>query len=90
MEPLAASALFLLWLAGLFAGFVLGFYDGFFGPGTGSFWAIALVLNLKKATAHTKIFNFTSNVVALGAFLSGTMLWFLGACCWGPLSDPGW
>lgn len=57
------------------AGLVLGFYDGFFGPGTGSFWAIALVVvlgfNLKKATAQTKIFNFTSNVVALGAFFAG-------------------
>lgn len=56
-------------------GLVLGFYDGFFGPGTGSFWTIALVLvlglNLKKATAHTKIFNFTSNVVALVAFFFG-------------------
>ncbi|BBO70725.1 UPF0721 transmembrane protein [Desulfosarcina alkanivorans] len=57
------------------AGLVLGFYDGFFGPGTGAFWTIALVavlgLNLKKATAHTKIFNFTSNIVALGAFFAG-------------------
>jgi len=57
------------------AGLSLGFYDGFFGPGTGSFWAIALVLvlglNLKKATAHTKVFNFTSNVVSLGAFFAG-------------------
>lgn len=57
------------------AGSLLGFYDGFFGPGTGSFWTIALVmvlgLNLKKATAHTKIFNFTSNLVALAAFLAG-------------------
>jgi uncharacterized protein len=57
------------------AGLTLGFYDGFFGPGTGSFWAIALVtmlgLNLKKATAHTKIFNFTSNIVALGGFFAG-------------------
>jgi hypothetical protein len=56
-------------------GMVLGFYDGFFGPGTGSFWAIALVvllgLNLKKATAHTKVFNFTSNIVALAAFFVG-------------------
>jgi uncharacterized membrane protein YfcA len=52
-----------------------GFYDGFFGPGTGSFWTIALVmmlgLNLKKATAHTKVFNFTSNIVALAAFFIG-------------------
>ncbi len=57
------------------AGMMLGFYDGFFGPGTGSFWTIALVLmlglNLKKATAHTKIFNFTSNIVALVAFFIG-------------------
>lgn len=57
------------------AGLALGFYDGFFGPGTGSFWAISLVVvlgvNLKKATAHTKIFNFTSNFVALVAFLIG-------------------
>lgn len=69
-RPLMASSVFF----GC-AGMVLGFYDGFFGPGTGSFWAIALVmvlgLNLKKATAHTKIFNFTSNVVALGAFIAG-------------------
>jgi uncharacterized membrane protein YfcA len=57
------------------AGMAIGFYDGFFGPGTGSFWTIALVLvmglNLKKATAHTKIFNFTSNIVALGGFWVG-------------------
>ncbi|WP_319523485.1 TSUP family transporter [Breoghania sp.] len=57
------------------SGMALGFYDGFFGPGTGSFWTIALVvllgLNLKKATAHTKVFNFTSNVVALAAFFVG-------------------
>ena len=57
------------------AGLLLGFYDGFFGPGTGSFWTISLVtllgLNLKKATAHTKIFNFTSNLVALAAFFAG-------------------
>ena len=57
------------------AGSLLGFYDGFFGPGTGSFWTIALVtllgINLKKATAHTKIFNFTSNIVALAAFFAG-------------------
>jgi uncharacterized membrane protein YfcA len=56
-------------------GLPLGFYDGFFGPGTGSFWALAFVLllgfNLKKATAHTKITNFTSNLAALIFFLLG-------------------
>lgn len=64
-------------------GFGLGFYDGFFGPGVGSFWAIALVsllgLNLKSATAHTKTMNFTSNIVSLMAFvLSGQVLFKIG------------
>ncbi|MGD9212001.1 MAG: TSUP family transporter [Desulfobacteraceae bacterium] len=56
-------------------GLLLGFYDGFFGPGTGSFWAFAFVtllgLNLSQATAHTKITNFTSNAVSLTAFALG-------------------
>ncbi len=56
-------------------GLGLGFYDGFFGPGTGSFWAVAFVMflgnNLKKATAYTKIMNFTSNIVSLTAFVIG-------------------
>ena len=40
------------------AGLVLGFYDGFFGPGVGSFWAMAFVfwrgMDLTKATGATK------------------------------------
>lgn len=56
-------------------GLVIGFYDGFFGPGTGNFWTIAFVvllgLNLKNATAHTKIMNFTSNVISLAVFIHG-------------------
>ena len=59
----------------LLAGLGLGFYDGFFGPGTGTFWTILLVgvlgLNLKSATAQTKVVNFVSNVTALGAFALG-------------------
>ncbi|MFC1811401.1 TSUP family transporter [Thermodesulfobacteriota bacterium] len=61
-------------------GLLLGFYDGFFGPGTGSFWMVAFVLSLgldlKKATAHTKIMNFTSNIVALFAFILGNNVLF--------------
>ncbi len=65
------------------AGLLLGFYDGFFGPGTGSFWTLAFVLflglDLKKATAHTKITNFTSNIVALVVFvMGGKVLFFAG------------
>ena len=64
-------------------GLVLGFYDGFFGPGAGSFWMFAMValigLNLKKAVAHTKALNFTSNIVALGVFVAGgQILWLVG------------
>jgi uncharacterized membrane protein YfcA len=65
------------------AGVGLGFYDGFFGPGTGSFWTIAFVVflgqNLKKATAHTKVMNATSNLISLAAFLiGGKVLFFPG------------
>ncbi len=64
-------------------GITLGFYDGFFGPGTGAFWTIAIVtllgLNLKSATAQTKIMNFTSNIVSLGVFIiGGQVLWLVG------------
>jgi len=65
------------------AGLVLGFYDGFFGPGTGTFWAIALVglagLEMRGATAYTKVANFTSNVVSLGVFAAaGTVILTIG------------
>jgi uncharacterized membrane protein YfcA len=61
----------------------LGFYDGFFGPGTGSFLTLAFVtlggFNLIKATAHTKVLNFASNIAALISFaLTGQVLWMVG------------
>ncbi len=64
-------------------GLLIGFYDGFFGPGTGSFWTISLVvllgLDLKQATAQTKLFNLSSNVVALSVFIcSGLVIWSAG------------
>ena len=64
-------------------GLILGFYDGFFGPGAGSFWTFAMValigLNMKKAVAHTKILNFTSNIVSLAVFIAGgQILWTVG------------
>lgn len=53
--------------------FLLGFYDGFLGPGTGSFWMIAIVFflgyDLAKATAYTKAFNLKSNIIALLCFM---------------------
>jgi uncharacterized membrane protein YfcA len=64
-------------------GLSLGFYDGFFGPGVGSFWAIALVTLLgqdfAKATAHTKVMNLTSNLVSLALFAhAGLVHWGAG------------
>ena len=64
-------------------GLAIGFYDGFFGPGTGSFWTLAylafLGLSLKEATGHTKITNFTSNLVSLAVFaFSGSVALVLG------------
>jgi uncharacterized membrane protein YfcA len=53
-------------------GLGLGFYDGFFGPGVGSFWTMAFVLgqgyNLTKATGYTKVMNGASNLAALALF----------------------
>jgi len=64
-------------------GLAIGFYDGFFGPGTGSFWALALVslagTPLLQATAITKVMNCTSNAVALLVFMrGGNVVWGLG------------
>ena len=53
-------------------GLLLGFYDGFFGPGTGTFWTMAFVLamgfNLTRATGYTKAMNFSSNLCSLLLF----------------------
>ncbi|RDI37574.1 TSUP family transporter [Aquicella lusitana] len=58
-----------------FGGALLGFYDGFFGPGVGSLWIFALSYflgyNLLKASAYTKVFNLVSNVVATVCFIIG-------------------
>ena len=53
-------------------GLLLGFYDGFFGPGTGTFWTMAFVLalgfNLTRATGYTKAMNFSSNLCSFLLF----------------------
>ena len=61
----------------------IGFYDGFFGPGTGTFFTVAFVslagFSLARATAHTKVLNFTSNVASLIFFaLGGNIVWLAG------------
>ena len=72
-----------------FAGFVaaaalpIGFYDGFLGPGTGSFFMLALIslrgYTLQQATIEAKAYNATTNLVSLLVFLAGgKILWLAG------------
>lgn len=60
--------------------FVLGFYDGFFGPGVGSMLIIVFVLvfgdTLTRASGNAKVVNLASNLAALGLFaFKGAVLW---------------
>ncbi|MGH8072488.1 MAG: TSUP family transporter [Lysobacter sp.] len=61
----------------------IGFYDGFFGPGAGSFLTTALValfgLGLVSATAHAKLLNLASNIAALiTLMIGGQVMWMIG------------
>lgn len=55
-------------------------YDGFFGPGTGSFYMLAFVMlagfGVLKATAHTKLLNFASNLGSLVVFVAAGAVWW--------------
>lgn len=60
--------------------FSLGFYDGFFGPGTGSMLIVAFVLvfgdTMTRASGNAKVVNLASNLAALALFASrGVVLW---------------
>ena len=62
---------------------MVGAYDGFLGPGTGSFFVIALVgvlgYGFLEASAKAKIANLVTNLAALAVFAAhGTVLWGLG------------
>ncbi|MBU2621067.1 MAG: TSUP family transporter [Proteobacteria bacterium] len=62
---------------------LIGFYDGFFGPGTGSFLIIAFYifigLGLVQSSATAKVFNLASNLGALVIFiLAGKVIYMLG------------
>ena len=72
------------WFFVLF-GLALGFYDGFFGPGTGSFWTAALLVfmgfDMTRAAGTTRIMNFTSNFVALCVFIAGRNVLYPAGLC---------
>jgi uncharacterized membrane protein YfcA len=65
------------------AGAVIGFYDGIFGPGTGSFLMLILVASLGyafiTASAIAKVVNVSTNIGAIMVFgIHGAVIWQLG------------
>jgi hypothetical protein len=59
---------------------VIGAYDGFFGPGTGTFLIVGFVAlcgrSLVHASADAKVVNLASNLAAFATFAqAGTILW---------------
>ena len=70
------------WRGALF-GLVIGLYDGFFGPGTGSFLIFGFVrlfgMDFVRASASAKVINSATNVSAIAFFAShGPILWAVG------------
>jgi hypothetical protein len=74
-QPVTRRAAFVIAL-------VIGAYDGFFGPGTGTFLIVAFAAllgdDLRHATADAKVVNFASNLAAVVLFsLRGAVIWRL-------------
>ena len=67
----------------MISAFLVGIYDGLYGPGTGTFLIIAFSVfakfSIKRANAHTKVINLSTNIAALVVFLlNGQVLIPLG------------
>lgn len=65
------------------AALVIGMYDGFFGPGTGTFLMFVFVqflhLDFVRGSGNARVINFTTNIGAFAYFLaSGAMVWWIG------------
>ena len=74
------------WLRVVLIGVLIGFYEGFFGPGAGSFFLIGIHLLLKaglvKASGTAKAFNIAANLGAVTTFASaGTLYYSLALPC---------
>lgn len=70
------------WKGALF-GLIIGVYDGFFGPGTGSFLIFGFVrlfgMDFVQGSASAKVINFATNLSAIAFFTShGPILWQIG------------
>jgi uncharacterized membrane protein YfcA len=78
-KKITKSNLFL----GILLAFSLGFYDGFFGPGTGSFLVFGLIylygFDFIRASGNGRVLNFVSNITSLFLFaLNGQIVYKIG------------
>jgi hypothetical protein len=69
----------LFWRSALISA-IVGFYDGFIGPGTGSFFILAFIAFLRidflQASAHAKLANLATNLGSITLFIiNGKILW---------------
>ena len=71
------------YLTAAFSALFIGMYDGFYGPGTGTFLIIAFTvfakMNIASSNAQAKVINLTTNITSLTVFaLSGQVIFLLG------------
>ncbi len=68
------------WMAAAVIGLFIGFYDGFFGPGTGSFFVFLFVrwlgYDFLNASASAKLLNVATNIAALILFTAKGHVWW--------------
>lgn len=68
------------WVAASLIGATIGFYDGFFGPGTGSFFVFLFVrllgYDFLNASASAKLLNVSTNIAALILFSAKGHIWW--------------
>lgn len=67
----------------IIASFVIGMYDGFYGPGTGTFLLLVFTgfakMDVRTSSGNMKLVNLSSNIAALVTFImAGKVVWALG------------
>ena len=72
-----------LWATAVVSSFLIGIYDGLYGPGTGTFLIIAFTIfakmDMRSANAQAKVINLTTNLTSLAIFLmNGQAILLLG------------
>lgn len=72
-----------IWITALLSSFLIGMYDGFYGPGTGTFLIVAFTvfarMSIPVANAQAKVINLTTNITSLTVFLlNGQVVFLLG------------